>query len=308
MRFSLSVVNGATGVRRDVLVDADPETEVVELLPRLLDATDGEMHPGFAKQVPVWVDGQPVEKDHSLRAAHVQPGSVVALHEPDGYDAALPRGVVEMRVVSGPGAGRIHRFGIGEHQIGNGASGMSLPDLFLPTDALVIRVTADAEVEIVERNRAVLLDGRDPSEPDPEHDEEDAAAVELLPMEALTRRERKRRKKQQRRDRKARAQGREAGGARPAQGRPGRGGAGGGVRRRQPGRRAPTCGSASRCCSGTGSGCPTPTPGPATRCSASTSTARRDCCGPSARRRSCCRASRSSRGDRRSRGRSCSRR
>jgi S-DNA-T family DNA segregation ATPase FtsK/SpoIIIE len=203
VRFSLSVVNGATGVRRDVLVDADPDSEVEELLPPLLDATNGEMHPGFAKQVGVWVDGQPVERDATLRAAQVQPGSVVALHEPDGYDAALPRGVVEMRVVSGPGAGRIHRFGIGEHQIGNGASGMSLPDLFLPTDALVIRVTADAEVEIVERSRAVRLDGRDPSEPDPEHDEEDAAAVELLPVEALTRRERKRRKKSQRRDRRA---------------------------------------------------------------------------------------------------------
>ena len=128
---------------------------------------------------------------------------MVALHEPDGYDAALPRGVVEVRVVSGPGAGRIHRFGIGEHQIGNGASGMSLPDLFLPTDALVIRVTADAEVEIVERTRAVRVDGRDPDEPDPEHDEEDATAVDLLPVEALTRRERKRRRRTEKRDRKA---------------------------------------------------------------------------------------------------------
>ncbi|KAA1427212.1 FtsK/SpoIIIE domain-containing protein [Nocardioides antri] len=203
MRFSLSVVNGATGVRQDVLVDADPETEVAELLPRLLDATNGQVHPGFAKQVGVWVDGQPVEGGLSLRDARVRPGSVVALHEPDGYDAALPRGVVEVRVVSGPGAGRIHRFGIGEHQIGNGASGMSLPDLFLPADALLIRVTADADVEIVERDRAVRIDGRDPSAPDPEHDEEDATAVELLPVEALTRREQKRRKRTEKRERKA---------------------------------------------------------------------------------------------------------
>ena len=41
MRFSLSVVNGATGVRRDVLVDADPESQVAELVPPLLGATDG---------------------------------------------------------------------------------------------------------------------------------------------------------------------------------------------------------------------------------------------------------------------------
>ncbi len=203
MRFSLSVVNGATGLRRDVLVDADPETEIAELLPPLLDATNGQMHPGFARQVGVWVDGQPVDGQRSLRDARIGPGSVVSLHEPDGYDAALPRGVVEVRVVSGPGAGRIHRFGIGEHQIGNGAPGMSLPDLFLPTDALVIRITADAEVEIVERTRAVRVDGRDPEAPDPEHDEEDAAAVELLPVEALTRRERKHRRRAEKRERKA---------------------------------------------------------------------------------------------------------
>lgn len=203
MRFSLSVVNGATGVRRDVLVDAEPEASVEELLPPLLHATDGRMHPGFARQVAVWVDGQPVDKDLTLHEARVGPGSVIALHEPDGYDAALPRGVVEVRVVSGPGAGRIHRFGIGEHQIGNGASGMSLPDLFLPADALLVRVTADAEVEIVERTRSVRIDGRDPAGPDPEHDEEDVAAVETLPVEALTRRERKSRKRRLRKERRA---------------------------------------------------------------------------------------------------------
>ncbi|UMG93308.1 hypothetical protein [Nocardioides sp. TF02-7] len=132
MRFSLSLANGATGARCDVLVDADPETEVAELLPRLLAATGGEMHPAFARQVAVWVDGRRVDVGWTLRQAGVRPGCVVALHEPDGYDAALPHGVVELRVVSGPGAGRVHRFGIGEHQVGNGAAGMSLPDLFLP--------------------------------------------------------------------------------------------------------------------------------------------------------------------------------
>ena len=205
MRFSLSVVNGATGVRRDVLVDADPGDRGGGAAAACSSTRPtARCTPVSRSRSRCGSTASRSRRTDSLRRPRVvQPGSVVALHEPDGYDAALPRGVVELRVVSGPGAGRIHRFGIGEHQIGNGASGMSLPDLFLPTDALVIRVTSDAEVEIVERNRAVLLDGRDPSEPDPEHDEEDAAAVELLPMEALTRRERTRRKKSQRRDRRA---------------------------------------------------------------------------------------------------------
>lgn len=139
MRLSLTVVNGATGARRDVLVDADPETELEELLPRLLDATNGQMHPGFARQVGVWIDGQPVEGDRTLRDARLAPGSVVALHEPDGYDAALPRGVVELRVVSGPGAGRIHR----RTRCGGRVSRMSLVPRVQPGRGVVLPGTGD---------------------------------------------------------------------------------------------------------------------------------------------------------------------
>ncbi|MDO9454779.1 FtsK/SpoIIIE domain-containing protein [Nocardioides sp.] len=200
MRFSLTVVDGATGAHRDVLVDADPQTPVSGVLPALLRVTgDGSMHDSFARRSPVWVDGRRVDNEESLRAAGVRAGVQVALHEPGTAVPGLPPGVVEIRVVSGPGAGRVHRLGIGEHRIGNGAVGMSLPDVMLPADSLTIRVTTSATVEVVACGLdSVLVDGRDPAEPDPEGDDAYASEHDDLPDEALTRRERKKRKKRRR--------------------------------------------------------------------------------------------------------------
>lgn len=193
MRFSVSVVNGSTGTRRDVLVDADPASTVLDLLPALLRASDGgDLHPGFARNVAVWVDGREVDAGATLRDAGLRAGSVVALHEPDDTAVGLPAGVVEIRVVSGPGAGRVHRLGIGDHEIGFGASGMSLPDLLLPADALTVRVTTDAYVEVVRCDLDVLVDGRDPAEPDPALAEDPAEGYVDLPDEHLSRKQRRR--------------------------------------------------------------------------------------------------------------------
>ena len=151
MRFSVSVVDGGTGQRQEVLVDARPEHTVADLLPRLVELTTAgaaPMHPTFAARVAVWVDGRPVERDLTLREAGVQPGSTLALHEPDGTRPGLPRGVAEVRVVSGPGAGRVHRLGLGDTVIGCGAPGLSLPDVLLPADALTVTVGTDGAVRV----------------------------------------------------------------------------------------------------------------------------------------------------------------
>ena len=204
VRFSVSVLDGSSGVERDVLVDADPESAVSDLLPVILRLTgNGEMHPSFARQSSMWVDGRRVAADDTLRSAGLRAGALVALHEPDGTDPGLPQGVVELRVVSGPGAGRVHRLGIGEHVIGNGAAGMSLPDLLLPSDALRIRVTTAAVVEVVECALEVTVDGRAPGEPDPESDDAYEGEDDELPDAALTRRERRQRRKRRKHEARA---------------------------------------------------------------------------------------------------------
>jgi len=201
VRLPLSVVDGTTGQQRDVLVEAEPDAPFADLLPALLAPLGSTMHPGFARATPVWVDGVPVPGGADLRRAGLRPGCRISLHEPVGAAGPLPTGIVEVRVVSGPGAGRVHRLGLGEHVIGNGALGMSLPDLAVPPDALVITVTTDAQVVVVSAALPVRVDGRDPAEPDIL--DEDSSADELdLPDEALTRRELKRRRKRMRRDRR----------------------------------------------------------------------------------------------------------
>lgn len=219
MRLSLTVVDGSTGARRDVLLDADPQATVAEVLPALVSLTGGgSVHDGFARRSPVWVDGRRVDNDQTLRDAGVRAGVEVALHEPGTAVPGLPPGVVELRVVSGPGAGRVHRLGIGEHQVGNGAMGMSLPDLLLPADSLRLRVTPAATVEVVSCGLdSVLVDGHDPDEPDPESDEAYASEHDDLPDEALTRRERKQRKRARRREaRRAKTAGTRRGARREA--------------------------------------------------------------------------------------------
>ncbi len=217
VRFSLSVVDGTSDRQHDVLVDADPHSTVAELLPVLLRTLGAEMHESFARQTAVHVDGGRVDNDLTLRDAGLRPGAVVALHEPTGATGALPRGVVEVRVVSGPGAGRVHRLGIGEHPLGNGAAGMSLPDLLLPTEALTIRVTTAAEVEVVACDLPVTVDGRRPGDPDPaaddpstdeaEVDHDDPDFLDSLPDAALTRRERRQKRRRAKARQRARSRG-----------------------------------------------------------------------------------------------------
>jgi len=149
VRFSVTVVDRLSGQGQSVLIDAEPDHTIADLLPSLVNTTAAAgMHPSFAVRVGVWVDGRAVDQGATLREAGLRPGSVLALHEPQGNRAGLPRGVSEIRVVSGPGAGRVHRIGLGETVIGCGAPGLSLPDVLLPADAMTLLVTVDGAVSV----------------------------------------------------------------------------------------------------------------------------------------------------------------
>jgi DNA segregation ATPase FtsK/SpoIIIE, S-DNA-T family len=149
VRFSVTVVDGASGQGQSVLIDAEPDHTIADLLPLLVGATVGAgMHPSSAVGVGVWVDGCAVDQAATLREVDLRPGSVLALREPHGNRTGLPRGVAEIRVATGPGAGRVHRIGLGETVIGCGAPGLSLPDVMLPADALTLRVTVDGAVTV----------------------------------------------------------------------------------------------------------------------------------------------------------------
>ncbi len=145
MRFSVTVVDGRTERAQDVLLDVDPSQSVADLFA----VVSGGVHPSFVRGIAAWVDGHEVKGEQSLREAGVMPGSVVSFHEPAGEQIRdLPGGVAEVRVVGGPGAGRVHRMVLGETLVGCGAPGLSLPDLRLPADALRLETAIDGSVTV----------------------------------------------------------------------------------------------------------------------------------------------------------------
>jgi len=149
VRWSVTVRE--RGRDSDVLLDADPGQPLADLLPPLLAQARGAQgagtHPVFAARTPLWVDGVPAQPAATLRDAGVRPGSVLSLDPPD-RPAAPPAGVAELRVVGGHGAGRVHRLALGTTVVGCGAPGLSLPDLQLPADALVVTATPDGVVRV----------------------------------------------------------------------------------------------------------------------------------------------------------------
>ena len=147
MRLSLTVIDGRNDQAIDAVVDFDPDQPLSDLVQPLTGLFGEHMHSSFARRVPMWVDGTAVEADVPAGQAGVRHGAVLSLFEPsDLVTRAAPNGVAELRVVSGPGAGRIHRLPLGETVVGCGATGWSLPDLRLPSNALTVRVTPDGAV------------------------------------------------------------------------------------------------------------------------------------------------------------------
>ena len=164
MRFVVTLRDGrAAGTETEALIDADPGTPLLALLPQLLQALDDDIDPTFAHRVPIWVDGVAVPPDrNNLRSAELRPGSVVELHAREEQPVLALSGVAELRVVNGPGAGRVHRLGLGRTVIGHDAPGLSLPDERLAADALTVIARAGGAVEVEPAPGTVAtIDGRE---------------------------------------------------------------------------------------------------------------------------------------------------
>ncbi|WP_328708312.1 FtsK/SpoIIIE domain-containing protein [Microbispora hainanensis] len=181
MRITLTVVS--EDGRRDVLVEGDGSATVAALAAALdggaarpanvvrlpharapydLDRDDRHARP--SGEVKLWVDGRPVGPDAPVFGL-LRDGDVVAL---DGQAAAAtvteePGGPAELRVVGGPGAGVVHRIGLGAHTIGSDpACAISVPDPRMPPVALVVRLapgTATVEPAVSGGGPVARLEG-----------------------------------------------------------------------------------------------------------------------------------------------------
>ncbi|MFD0655677.1 hypothetical protein [Thermocatellispora tengchongensis] len=162
MRILLTVVGEHGG--REVAVEADEGTTVGKL-GDALRAAMGErlatvvrlprsrapygMDRAGARAAPretgagLWSGGRALDPDARV-AGLLRDGDLVALEARHATATVLdePGGIVEVRVVGGPGAGAVHRLGPGAHLIGSAPTcAIVVRDPELPEEAMVVRVT-----------------------------------------------------------------------------------------------------------------------------------------------------------------------
>jgi S-DNA-T family DNA segregation ATPase FtsK/SpoIIIE len=156
MRVALTVVAPAMRRTADVLLEADPATPMADIAAELGsfivgDAMERHRGPGYGGgprgarvlrfpgpgsqgslamssplpsaewlSVPLYVNCRQIPPQLSLAETGVRDGAVVSLGNPDGCVSPEQAGLVEVRVMSGPTAGSIHRLGAGHWDIGSG--------------------------------------------------------------------------------------------------------------------------------------------------------------------------------------------
>jgi S-DNA-T family DNA segregation ATPase FtsK/SpoIIIE len=177
VRLALTVVVPAARQRAELILDADPATPVGEVaaeLARMVPAaqlpdTNGYgavlpfpgprpvaagrvSGPGVATTAPrpappaappVFVDFALIPPQLPVGASALRPGSVVSLGDPSGCLPPEPAGTVELRVVSGPAAGGVHRLSVGSAAVGSGELATArILDPTVPPHALTVTVDA----------------------------------------------------------------------------------------------------------------------------------------------------------------------
>ncbi len=180
MRLALTVASPDNQRAADVMLDADPATPVVRIAaelgrymgsdwtaPGTTPVSSGRpganvlWFPGprshgsqalvspdpegpFA--VPLYVAGQRVPHQLTLLESPIRDGAVLSLGSPEGCVTPEPGGLVEVRVMSGPGAGSIYWLPAGQADIGSGGQA----DVRIWDDAiapLALRIFVDGRGE-----------------------------------------------------------------------------------------------------------------------------------------------------------------
>ena len=148
VRLSLTVVDPGAGLRAEVVVDVEPETPVRELTALLGEkaGVGGDGHvvrfgrPNTVREL--FLDGRRLDPERPVAQSPLREGAQVSLDTPAGCLPLEPSGVVELRVVSGPDSGGLHRLGPGRVEIGSGhAAGIRIADAELAERAVALTVT-----------------------------------------------------------------------------------------------------------------------------------------------------------------------
>nr|WP_237552333.1 FtsK/SpoIIIE domain-containing protein [Streptomyces sp. SID5789] len=170
--MTLTVVDPFGGGTADVVLDADPEStvgDIAEELAKQVGVAGAQVIPiGQQRQAPaggaplVYVDGYAVDPSATVVGSPLREGAVVSLQDPSGCLPGEPTGLVELRIVGGPGAGFVHRLGVGKYDIGSGAASyVRIDDPEVDARALTLSVSTDGtcKVAVHGEKEGVTLDG-----------------------------------------------------------------------------------------------------------------------------------------------------
>lgn len=141
MRLQVTVVDPQYDEFRDVVIDADDQTpsgEVLEALVGELSSTlAGVQHDAQVISLagrrarlapqrdgarPVFHQGALLDPEVPIGESGLKEGSLISVGDPSGSLLAEPAGIVEIRVVTGPGSGAVHRLIPGDASIGSDPS------------------------------------------------------------------------------------------------------------------------------------------------------------------------------------------
>jgi S-DNA-T family DNA segregation ATPase FtsK/SpoIIIE len=159
VRLTLTVVDPIGGASTDVVLDADPESSIgdvaAELARHVVCGGGAQVIPigsqrGAVDGAPlVYVDGYALDPSASVMGSPLREGAVVSLHDPAGCLPGEPTGLAELRIVGGPGAGVVHRLGIGRYDIGRGSAAyVRVGDPELAKRAATLSIETDGTCQV----------------------------------------------------------------------------------------------------------------------------------------------------------------
>jgi S-DNA-T family DNA segregation ATPase FtsK/SpoIIIE len=164
MRVEVTVVDPATDESTDLLLDADESTPMSDVIAEIHDVMGTmamarpqvvslrghrERRDGGASRPQLFHRGAPLDPSATLEESGLKHGSLVAVGNAWASVLDEPEGVVEIRVVSGPGAGAVHRLGVGEASIGSDPRcAVVLGDPRVPPVAVIASVAVNGDVTL----------------------------------------------------------------------------------------------------------------------------------------------------------------
>jgi S-DNA-T family DNA segregation ATPase FtsK/SpoIIIE len=164
MRLLITAVVGGNPV--DLAIDAEDDARVGDLAAALAEAFPtaglqpaapgapqlrvvGGDRPTDGPVPQVHLPGGPLPPDQPLATSGIRHGVVLGVGAPVPGSLAEPRGLVEVRFVSGPGAGTVVRLDAGEYSLGSGsAADLLVDDREVPAHCATLTVQADGSVWI----------------------------------------------------------------------------------------------------------------------------------------------------------------